>query len=146
MVDDSVDLTIVTGVRRYLADTNFASDTITVLPGDFANFTYRVHLNDLFEGKETFILKYAPPHFAASGGAIHLATERQKSDVEALPLVLKMHADGDIDYGPGMDTQTLKQLVIDEALPQILAEEIGAAISRFLACMHAWNKEASFDM
>jgi hypothetical protein len=76
-----------------------------------------------------------------------------------------MHADGDIvtvpavhlfdeeahiviikDYGPGMDTQTLKQLVIDEALPQILAEEIGAAISRFLACMHAWNKEASFGM
>jgi 5-methylthioribose kinase len=77
MVDDSVDLTVVTGVRRYLADTEFASDTITVLSGDFSNFTYRVHLNDSFKGKETFILKYALPYFAASGGAIHLATERQ---------------------------------------------------------------------
>jgi 5-methylthioribose kinase len=50
------------------------------------------------------------------------------------------------DCGPGMDTRTLKQLVIDGALPQILAEEIGAAIGRFLARMHAWNKEAHFDM
>jgi hypothetical protein len=77
MVDDSADLTTVTGVRRYLADTDFASDTITVLSGGFANFTYRIHLNDSFEGKETFILKYASPYFAASGGAIPLATERQ---------------------------------------------------------------------
>jgi aminoglycoside phosphotransferase (APT) family kinase protein len=46
----------------------------------------------------------------------------------------------------GMDTRTLKQLVIDEALPQTVAEEIGAAIGRFLARIHAWNKEASFDM
>jgi 5-methylthioribose kinase len=85
--------------------------------------------------------------------------------VEALRLVRKMYVDGDIvtvpavhlfdeeahimiieDCGPGMDTGTLKQLVIDEALPQILAEEIGAEIGHFLARMHAWNKEASFDM
>lgn len=46
----------------------------------------------------------------------------------------------------GTDARTLKQLVIDEALPQTVAEEIGAAIGRFLGRIHAWNKYASFDM
>jgi len=83
--------------------------------------------------------------------------------VEALRLVLKMHANDDIITVPavrlfdekahviiiddcGMDTRTLKQLVIDEALPQTIAEDIGAAIGRFLGRIHAWNKESSFDM
>jgi 5-methylthioribose kinase len=78
-------------------------------------------------------------------------------------LVLKMHANDDVITVPivrlfdkeahvmiiddcGMDTRTLKQLVIDEALPQTVAEEIGAAIGRFLGRIHAWNKDASFDM
>jgi 5-methylthioribose kinase len=46
----------------------------------------------------------------------------------------------------GTDARTLKQLLIDEALPQTVAEEIGAAIGRFLGRVHAWNKDASFDM
>jgi 5-methylthioribose kinase len=87
----------------------------------------------------------------------------QKFEVEALRLVLKMHANDDVISVPavylfdqeahvviiedcGMDARTLKQLVIDEALPQIVAEEIGVAIGRFLARIHAWNKETSFDM
>src|SRR5882757_5442306 len=87
----------------------------------------------------------------------------QNIEVEALRLVLKMHAHDDVITVPavhlfdekahviiiedcGMDTRTLKQLVIDEALPQIVAEEIGAATGRFLGRIHAWNKEASFDM
>jgi 5-methylthioribose kinase len=88
---------------------------------------------------------------------------RQKFEVEALRLVLKMHANDDVITVPavhlfdeeahvviiedcGMDTRTLKQLVIDEGLTQMVAEDIGAAIGRFLARIHAWNKEASFDM
>jgi 5-methylthioribose kinase len=87
----------------------------------------------------------------------------QKFEVEALRLVLKMHANDDVISVPavylfdekahvviiedcGMDARTLKQLVIDEALPQTVAEEIGVAIGRFLARIHAWNKEISFDM
>lgn len=83
--------------------------------------------------------------------------------MEALRLVLKMHAHDDVITVPavhlfdeeahvmiiddcGVDTRTLKQLVIDEALPQIVTEEIGAAIGRFLGRIHAWNKETSFDM
>lgn len=75
------DVATITGVRKYLADTRFASDTITVLSGGFANFTYRIHLNDPFDGKGTFILKYAAPYVAASGGAMPLPTERQVSSL-----------------------------------------------------------------
>lgn len=79
LADDSADLATIAGVRKYLINTHLASDTITVLLGGFGNFTYRIHLNDPFEGKETFILKYAAPYVAASGpsGTIPFPTERQ---------------------------------------------------------------------
>ncbi|KAG2159618.1 kinase-like domain-containing protein [Suillus bovinus] len=158
-----VDLATIAGVRRYLANTRFASHTINALTGGFANFTYRIYLNDLFEGKETLVLKHAAPYVAASGGTMALPTERQRFDVEALRLVRKMYADDDVITVPkvhlfdeeahvmiiddcGTDTRTLKQLVIDEALPQTVAEEIGTAIGRFLGRVHAWNKDTSFDM
>lgn len=158
-----VDLATIADVRRYLSNTPFASHTINALTGGFANFTYRIHLNDSFKGKETYVLKYAAPYVAASGGAMALPTERQKFDAEALRLVRKMHTDDDVITVPnvhlfdeeahviimddcGTDARTLKQLVIDQALPQTVAEEIGAAIGRFLGRIHAWNKDASFDM
>ncbi|KAG2338358.1 hypothetical protein BDR05DRAFT_893824 [Suillus weaverae] len=158
-----VDLTTIADVRRYLSNTPFASHTINALTGGFANFTYRIYLNDSFEGKETFVLKYAAPYVAASGGTMALPTERQKFDAEALRLVYKMHADDDVITVPnvhlfdeeahvmiiddcGTDARTLKQLMIDEALPRTVAEDIGAAIGRFLGRIHAWNKDASFDM
>lgn len=157
-----VDLTTIAGVRRYLSNTPFASDTINALTGGFTNFTYRIYLNDSFKGRATLVLKYAAPYVAALG-TMALSTERQKFDVEALRLVRKMHADDDVITVPdvhlfdeeahvmiiddcGTDARTLKQLVIDEALPQTLAEEIGATIGRFLGRIHAWNKDASFDM
>ena len=88
---------------------------------------------------------------------------RQNFEVEALRLVRKMHADDDVITVPavhlfdeeayvmimddcGTDARTLKQLVIDEALPQSVAEEIGAAVGRFLRRIHSWNKDESFDM
>jgi 5-methylthioribose kinase len=72
-----VDLATIAGVRRYLSNTPFASHTIKTLTGGSANFTYRIHLNDSFEGKEIFVLKYAAPYVAASGGTMALPTERQ---------------------------------------------------------------------
>ncbi|KAG0704414.1 kinase-like domain-containing protein [Suillus ampliporus] len=163
MADNSVNLATVTDVRKYLSDTPFASHTISVLVGGFANFTYRIHLNDPFEGKETFVFKYAAPYIAASGGEMACPTKRQKFEVESLRLVRKMHADNDVVTVPavhlfdeeahviimddcGTDARTLKQLVIDEALPQTVAEEIGATIGRFLGRIHAWNKNGSFDL
>jgi hypothetical protein len=77
MADNSSDLTTIAGVRKYLTDTHFASDSVTVLSGGFANFAYRIHLNDAFEGKKTFVLKYATPYVASSGGTMALPTERQ---------------------------------------------------------------------
>ncbi|KAG1757815.1 kinase-like domain-containing protein [Suillus lakei] len=156
-----VDLATVAGVRKYLSNTSFASHTISVLAGGVANFTYRIHLNDPFEGKETFVFKYAAPYVAESSGTMAFPTERQIFEVEALRLVRKIS--DDVITVPavhlfdeeahviimddcGTDTRMLKQLVIDEALPQILAEEIGTAIGHFLGRIHAWNKDASFDM
>ncbi|KAG2154610.1 kinase-like domain-containing protein [Suillus clintonianus] len=158
-----VDLATIADVRKYLSDTPFASHTISALAGGSANFTYRIHLKNPFQGKETFVFKYAAPYVAASGGKMALSVERQKFEVEALRLFRKMHADDDVITVPavylfdeeahvmilddcGTDARTLKQLVIDEALPQIVAEEIGAAIGRFLGRIHAWNKNVSFDM
>ncbi|KAG0701720.1 kinase-like domain-containing protein [Suillus ampliporus] len=163
MTDNSVNLATVTDVQKYLSDTPFASHTISVLAGGFANFTYRIHLNDPFEGKETFVFKYAAPYVAASGGEMACPTERQKFEVESLRLVRKMHADNDVITVPavhlfdeeahviimddcGTDARTLKQLVIDEALLQTVAEEIGATIGHFLGRIHAWNKNGSFDL
>lgn len=157
-----VDLTTIAHVQKYLSNTPFASHTINALTGGSTSFTYRIHLNNSFEGKETLVLKYAP-YVAISGGTMPLPTERQKFDVEALRLVRKLHGDDDVVTVPnvhlfdeeahvmiiddcGLDTRTLKQLLIDEALPQTVTEEIGAAIGRFLGRVHAWNKDTSFDM
>jgi hypothetical protein len=79
MADNIIDLATAAGIQRYLANTHFASDTVVALAGGFSNFTYRIHLSDPCDGKGTFILKYAPPYFAASGGTIPFATERQVS-------------------------------------------------------------------
>ena len=76
MAEDN-DLATVAGVRKYLSDTCFASDHITALLGGFGNFAYRIHLNHPFDGKETFVLKYAAPYVAASGGTMPFPTERQ---------------------------------------------------------------------
>ena len=77
MTDNIADLAIITDVQKYLSNTPFVSHTISVLSGGSANFTYRIHLNNPFEGKETFIFKYAAPYVAASGGTMPLPTERQ---------------------------------------------------------------------
>jgi 5-methylthioribose kinase len=72
-----VDLTTIAHVQKYLSNSPFASHTINALTGGSASFTYRIHLNNSFEGKETLVLKYAAPYVAISGGTMPLPTERQ---------------------------------------------------------------------
>lgn len=56
------DLTTVAGVQAYLADTPFASNTITVLGGGTANFAYRIHLCTPHNEQSTLVLKHAAPY------------------------------------------------------------------------------------
>ena len=43
-------LTTESGVKAYVADTPFASHTISSLSGGSANYTYRIHLSNPYKG------------------------------------------------------------------------------------------------
>jgi len=58
------------GIENYLRNTAFASHTVNLLNGGYANFTYRIHLCVPVDRMSTFILKYAPPYAAALADTI----------------------------------------------------------------------------
>lgn len=72
------DLATVPGIQAYLQDNpQFAAHTVEKLFGGMGNFTYRIHLHTAFVGRQTLVLKYAPPYAAASGGTFPLDQKRQ---------------------------------------------------------------------
>ena len=56
-----LDLTSIPAVVAFLANTPFASKSVTYLPGGTVNFLYRIHLLVPYEGSQTIILKHAQP-------------------------------------------------------------------------------------
>ena len=52
------DLATVEGVQSYVAQTCFATSTVTALSGGFGNYTYRLHLLQPYRGRETVVLKH----------------------------------------------------------------------------------------
>ena len=46
----------------------------------------------------------------------------------------------------GLDTRTLKEILIDETLPRPLLEDIGAALGRFIGNVHGWNERPDVDL
>lgn len=71
-------LATVLGIQAYLQDyPKFAAHTIEKLPGGTGNFTYRIHLLRRLAGRQTLVLKYAPPYIASSGGTFPFDQKRQ---------------------------------------------------------------------
>ena len=56
------DLSDPTSLLSYLASTPFASTSVTSLSGGSANYTFRLHLKDEYEGRKTLVLKHAKPY------------------------------------------------------------------------------------
>lgn len=61
-----VKLVSVSAVEAFLADTPFASRSITELTGGHINYVYRIHLRTPFEGSKTVVLKHAQPFWKCS--------------------------------------------------------------------------------
>jgi 5-methylthioribose kinase len=61
-----VKLVSVSAVKAFLADTPFASRSITELTNGKVNYVYRIHLRTPFEGSKTVIFKHAQPFWKSS--------------------------------------------------------------------------------
>ncbi|KAF8846164.1 hypothetical protein BDN67DRAFT_960854 [Paxillus ammoniavirescens] len=46
----------------------------------------------------------------------------------------------------GEDSQTLKQLLINESLPNAISEQIGSALGQFISTVHTWHKNADAEL
>lgn len=74
----SLDLSRASDVATFLADTPFASTQVDVLTGGNANYLYRLHLRQPFDGCRTAVLKHSTPRAATSHLVdIPLPLERQ---------------------------------------------------------------------
>lgn len=71
-------LATVPGIQAYLQDNpEFAAHTMEKLTGGTGNFVYRIHLHTAFAGRQTLVLKYAPPYVAASATKVPFDQKRQ---------------------------------------------------------------------
>ena len=61
---ENIDLTEEGGVVQYLQQTPFAATAADLLVGGSANFTYRLHLVNAFQGQKTLVLKHAEAYAA----------------------------------------------------------------------------------
>ncbi|KAF4573303.1 Protein kinase-like domain superfamily protein [Pleurotus pulmonarius] len=144
-----LDLTTISGVKKYLEGTRFQCEDVLPLSGGTANFIYRISLLEPFEGRSTLILKHGRPFV----GTIPFSLKRQTYEVEALkwtstwltadsavkvPAVLHFDENKAVivmeDVGP--DAKTLKQLLLDGLVPEALARKVGFALGEFLAGVH----------
>ncbi|KAH7885995.1 kinase-like domain-containing protein [Phlebopus sp. FC_14] len=152
------DLATVAGVRVYLKSTPFASDTVEVLSGGYANFTFRIRPLRMVHNRSTFILKYASPYVAVSAGKMEFDPARQFFEAAALRLfhVSSQNAESALVTVPvvrlfdrdhhvliiddcGGDSCTLKQLLIGESLPMAVSEKIGSELGHFISQIHSWD-------
>ncbi|KAI6098039.1 kinase-like domain-containing protein [Pisolithus croceorrhizus] len=157
------------GVQAYLENTAFASHTVDSLSGGFANFTYRIHLHTPIDGRSTFVLKYAPAYVAApfmlGPTQIPLSPERQKFEAEAFRLSRHLSIQSNeitvevpslrlydeemhvvITDDAGINSRTLKEVLINESLPTALLEEMGVALGRFLSRLHGLHEGGDVDL
>lgn len=56
------DLATTEGILTYLKTTPFAAEAATQLAGGTGNYTYRVHLQASYAGRNTVVLKHAKPY------------------------------------------------------------------------------------
>ncbi|KAF8140469.1 kinase-like domain-containing protein [Boletus edulis] len=160
------DLGTIPGVEAYLQDKpQFAARTVEKLVGGHGNFTYRIYLHRAFAGRQTLVLKYAPPYAPASNGRFPLDQKRQLIEVQALRLAGRLSAANVPAFitvpavhlfdeekhvfimdDAGEDCRTLKELLIEESFPQAVSEQIGRALGEFIIGVHTWNQNPDTDL
>ncbi|KAF7436409.1 Carboxy-terminal domain (CTD) phosphatase [Pleurotus ostreatus] len=143
------DLITVSGVKEYLEGTRFECSDALPLSGGTANFIYRISLLRPVEGHSSLILKHGRPFV----GNIPFSLQRQAYEVEALKWISTwiapdspvkvpavVHFDEDkaviIMEDVGLDAKTLKQLLLDGAVSQATAKNVGNALGEFIANVH----------
>lgn len=147
------DLTTIEGVQQYLSSqTKFATRTVSVLSGGTANFAYRLHLVDPYDGQTSLVFKHFAP-FIAQHASFPFDVVRQSYEVEAMKLVRSwvpssalinvpqiFHHDDQAnviimeDCGP--ESKTLKDLVLAGEVSAELGRQLGKGIGEFLGIVH----------
>ncbi|PFH50964.1 hypothetical protein AMATHDRAFT_60170 [Amanita thiersii Skay4041] len=152
------DLATVDGVRDYVKGTPFSSSgEIVMLSGGFTNFVYRIALDEPFRNKATVVVKHAKP-YVKDWVELPLGLSRQGFEVEALRRVRSTIPDDALITVPevylfdekecviimedaGVDSVSLKQLMIEGRLSISMAEQLGTVLGEFLGWLHAWGKD-----
>ncbi|KAJ7910327.1 kinase-like domain-containing protein [Mycena leptocephala] len=154
------DLSTVAGAQAYLAPTQFASTSVTLLCGMHSNFTYRLHLLTPHMGRSTLVMKYARSDIVLSASEILSAMERQTFEAKALEKIRQ-----ELNCGPfatvpelyhfdeqahviimedcGVQSLNLKQLMLTATPSPAVAREIGLALGQFLGRLHLWGASNS---
>ncbi|KLO06780.1 hypothetical protein SCHPADRAFT_945806 [Schizopora paradoxa] len=146
----SLDLSKPSDVATFLADTPFACSKADVLTGGNANFVFRLHLLQPYDGCPTAVLKHSKPWSAT--GQLSLAIQRQETEAEVLRRVRKMIPEDALVTVPkvylydnqahiivmqdcGPTSRTLKQFLIDEpaGLHPDEAKRLGAVLAVFVS-------------
>ncbi|KAJ7292780.1 kinase-like domain-containing protein [Mycena rebaudengoi] len=150
-----LDLSLIPDLHTYLENHQaFQCTTIEVLSGGLANFTFRLHLREPFEGRPSLVLKHAK-NYVAFAKDIPFGVERQLFEVEALKRVRDWLPEDSVVNVPAVhlyddkfnviimddcgSASTLKELMLAGKISVPLAEEIGNALGVFLRRLHDWG-------
>ncbi|KAH8099285.1 kinase-like domain-containing protein [Cristinia sonorae] len=149
-----VDLTLPEGVLTFLEGTPFSSDNVVKLTGGLGNYVFRLHLKTPYHEHTTLVLKHGKPHLPGDE-TFTFDLERQAFEVGVLKRIREWLPDDSLVTVPAihhfdevaniiiMDdcggVGTLKQLMIDNPPPLVMAQQIGEALGKWLACLHSWG-------
>ena len=76
------DLADEASVLSYLSSTPFACTSVTALSGGSANYVYRLHLAEEYNGRRALVLKHAKPYArTAKDFALHVTRQVGNSDL-----------------------------------------------------------------
>lgn len=154
------DLTTPSDVLAYLNHLpSFQATQATPITGGTANFVYRIALSTPYRGLHTTVILKHAESYAASIPSLPLATSRFAFENFALDIIRHQtslvsdeslirvpevyHYDSDYhvmilqDAG---DLPTLKSFIASQS-DSALATQIGSALGRFIAQLHAWGRE-----
>jgi len=152
------DLTTEPGVLKYLSGSPFAGKDISTLTGGSGNYTFRITLQERYEGVQTVVIKHARP-YAKVVQSITLDLIRQRYEVEALRRVKKWLPSDAIVTVPsvykfdeeaqviimedcGEESVDLKTFMFNNTPSPETSKRIGSVLGKFLGELHTWGRDA----
>ncbi|TFK41989.1 kinase-like domain-containing protein [Crucibulum laeve] len=152
----NLDLSTQAGIHAYLQGTPFASTIVDILPGGFANYSFRLRLANPYEGRGTLIAKHAKPYLK-NWQTVPFALDRQRYEFEAIkrvrawlpedamvtvPVVHRFDEEYHIIIMDdcGEDAVCLEDMIKSGCLTVTLSSIIGAFLGEFLGRFHTWSR------